>query len=149
MSGFLVSGFKSALFDHLNAHPGLTQLLGGPDRCFDIVPMAEADRGIFIVDPARLPLVYLGGISVTTSEMPCVDLALDVRLRLYCASDDAGRNEVWDICETLHSALDQLQGLAFDAGTHNTIRVAGAGDAVDPISPRECFLDCLTTLQKG
>lgn len=149
MSGFLVSGFKAALFDYLNAHPGLTEVLGGPDRCFDIVPMAEAEQGLFIVDPARLPLVYLGGIGTTTSEMPCTDLALDVRLRLYCASDGAGRDEVWDICETLHGALDQLRGLAFPAGTHSTIRVLNAGDAVDPISPRECFLECLTTLQKG
>lgn len=147
MSNGLVASFKVALLDHLNAHAGLRAVLGRDDRVFDIVPM---DRKQGIIDRASLPLVHLGPMNVRHDGMPCGELTLDVVARIYCASDSPGREEAWNICEVLIAALHDLSGLPMGAGfSHQAVAVINAGDVIDPLSPRECFVDIQTKLQKG
>lgn len=140
----LVPLVKKALVSALLADIGVSQSVG--QRVFDVPPLDRRDGTTL---NAKTPFIYVGPISrvrLASGLSP----SWTMRLRIYVVTDEAGRDQAWEIIEAVSQRLDLHEmELPADAGRCVQWRLVSDGDIVDPLAPRQSFAEFETILVGG
>ena len=134
-----ILAFRDAVLALVRAVPAVRAACG--NRITDTVPTTGP--------LARLPHVSCGPANWNRGETGALPLGV-LRLRLFVASGEPTRDQVWTIA---HAIMDALEGaspaLAGDHHLIDLVRVVQAGDVLDKLAPNEVFLDISTIVQRN
>lgn len=107
------------------------------DRIHDRVPAKK--------DGLTFPFLAFGPMRKDRIETGC-EPAWTLKLRLYAASTEFERDQAWELIEAAGAALEGVEPVIEGPFViTDALRVAIAGDAIEPGLPRSAFLD-LTAL---
>ena len=135
-----VGAFKIALAEALKSDAGVSALVA--HRVFDILPRESLKAATNVASP----WIYVGPINATRQDEGACGVGWTVRIRIYAASIEAGRDEAWTVISAAAAALEGAT-LTLSAGAHAPqILVMQAGDIVDPVEPTLTFIDVTTVV---
>ncbi|MGU3418527.1 DUF3168 domain-containing protein [Methylobacterium sp. D54C] len=135
------TAFLDAVRAHLRADPALAALVAG--RVYDALPGAEQR-----IAP---PYLYAGPLRRQRLDTACGE-AWTVQLRLYAVSTAFGRHQAWAVIDAAATALADREPPDFALpppfAVQQPLIVTQAGDVVDPLNPRQVFLDVTTIVAR-
>lgn len=131
-----VEAFKGAVVAALQADAAVAALVG--NAIFDVVPQDQP-----------LPYVWIGAVGASRAPEDCGAPTWNLRMRLYAATDEAGRALAWTISSALSSALEARSiddDMPEGTGQVAAIWISQGGDVIEPTSPAQTFIDLTATV---